>query len=270
MLSRVEALSQLFIIGTLPKDKFYASPKALSELERLHRVCVNNNPTVWEQEHDWTLRIASLNCHSLLDKIGDLRSDKMMLRADVLCLTETWLMSDDATDGTDIPGYGLHLNSKGRGKGIAMYTKMTCDEVYTHIKTDKSQMTRLSTSKVDIINLYRSQGANNSELVEDLKQTIQKDHPTIICGDFNICFLTKRDNEITKILEGLGFEQLVKEASHLLGGQIDHVYSNLHRCSRFKVDVQMYSPYYTSRDHDAFLITISSIDVEGNMKEKVF
>ena len=270
MLSRVEALSQLFIIGRLPKEKFFASPKALSELERLKRISVNNNPTAWEKQHDWSLKIASLNCHSLPDKIEDLRSDEMMLKSDVLCLTETWLMSDEATDNVYIPGYTLHPNSKGRGKGIAMYTKMTFDEVYIHIKTDRSQMTRLSTPNVDIINLYRSQGANNSELVEDLKQTIRKDHPTIICGDMNICFLTKRDNELTKLLQGLGFEQLVREASHLLGGHIDHVYSNLHRCSRLKVDIQMYSPYYTSRDHDAFFITITHIDAVASTTEKVF
>ena len=131
-------------------------------------------------------------------------------------------------------------------------------------------MTRLSTPNVDIINLYRSQGANNSELVEDLRQTIQDDHPTIICGDLNICFLAKRENEITKLLEGLGFEQLVTEASHLLGGHIDHVYSNLHHWSRLNVNIQMYSPYYTSRDHDAFFITITKIDAVASTREKVF
>ena len=187
----------------------------------------------------------------------------------MLCLTETWLMSDDATESADIPGYGLHLNSKGRGKGIAMYTKMTFDEVYTHIKTDKSQMTRLSTPYVDVINIYRSQGANNSELVEDLRQLIQEGYPTIICGDLNMCFLTNRKNEVTRLLEGLGFEQLVKEASHLLGGHIDHAYSNLHHCSRLKAHIQMHSPYYTSRDHDAFLITITYVDVDGSTRKEV-
>ena len=146
-----------------------------------------------------------------------------------------------------------------------MYTKMTFDEVYIYIKTDKFQMTKLSTPDVDIINIYRSQGANNLELAEDLRQTISRYHPTIICGDLNMCFLTKRDNEVTKLLEGLGFKQLIREASHLLGGHIDHVYSNLHLCSRFKVDIQMYSPYYTSQDHDAFFITITN----GNNREQV-
>ena len=47
------------------------------------------------------------------------------------------------------------------------------------------------------------------------------------------------------------------QASHLLGGHIDHVYSNLDQ-SKFNIDVMMHSPYYTSHDHDAFCITITS------------
>ena len=106
-------------------------------------------------------------------------------------------------------------------------------------------------------------------MVEDLRQIIQEGYPTIICGDLNMCFLTNRNNEVTRLLEGLGFEQLVKEASHLLGGHIDHVYSNLHHCSRFKPHIQMHSPYYTSHDHDAFLITITYVDVDGSTRKEV-
>ena len=94
-------------------------------------------------------------------------------------------------------------------------------------------------------------------MAEDLRQMIQEGYPTIICGDLNMCFLTNRNNEVTRLLEGLGFKQLVTEASHLQGGHIDHVYSNLQYCSRLKAHIQMHSPYYTSHDHDAFLITIT-------------
>ena len=70
---------------------------------------------------------------------------------------------------------------------------------------------------------------------------------------------------VTKMLQRLGFEQIVAEASHLLGGHIDHVYSNLDG-SKFKVDIQMHSPYYTSNDHDAFCITITSVG-EGSSQQ---
>jgi hypothetical protein len=78
MLSRVQTLSQLFIIHSLPSSKFYTSSKALAELKRLQKVSVNMKPPSWERLHDWSLTIVSLNCHSLADKVEDLRHDKIM------------------------------------------------------------------------------------------------------------------------------------------------------------------------------------------------
>ena len=257
MLSRVQALCQLFIIGSLPKEKFYASMKAIAELERLRRISINNNPSAWDKNHDWSLKISLLNCHSLADKIHDLRSDEVILKSDVICLTETWLMSNVVSESLAIPGYELHLNSSGRGKGVAIYTKMSLGGAFLDIKREKSQMSRVITENVDVINIYRSQEEDNTGMVKELEHLIRKDTNTIICGDMNLCFLTKRGNQVTKMLEGMGFEQLVREASHLLGGHIDHVYSNLEQ-SEFNIDVKMHSPYYTSHDHDAFCITITS------------
>ena len=255
MLSRVETLSQLFIIDSLPVNKFYASHKALSELERLDKVSVNKNPPFWEQSHDWSLKIVSLNCHSLSDKLEDLRQDETMLMSDIICLTETWLRSDSIPDGHELPGFDLHLNSSGIGKGIATYYKPSQGSPDIDIKKQKVQITKICNAEIDVVTIYRSQGADNSELAKDLRQIINKAKPTIICGDLNLCFIKERNNEVTRMLEGQGFSQLVGEASHLQGGHIDHVYSN-HDPDIFKVDIMMYSPYYTSRDHDAFCITI--------------
>ena len=255
MLSRVQSLSQLFIIGSLPDNKFYASPKALMELERLLSVSVNMNPPVWEQKHDWSVKIVSLNCQSLVDKIEELREDQMLLISDIICLTETWLKSDSITENIMIPGFDLHLNSVGVGKGIGTYFKSAKCSPEFNIKKQKLQITKISSSEIDVFNIYRSQGADSLELVADLREKISKDKITIVCGDLNLCFIKQRENCVTKMLEDYGFNQLVKEATHIKGGHIDHVYSN-HDPGLFQVDVMMYSPYYTSRDHDALFITI--------------
>ena len=124
------------------------------------------------------------------------------------------------------------------------------------------QMTRLRTPNVDIIAVYRSQGANSSELINDLQQIVRPTTPTIICGDFNLCFVNQRNCDVIQMLYDQGFQQLVSEASHIQGGHIDHVYSNLDP-KVFQVEVMMYSPYYTYHDHDAFCITV----VERKNKE---
>lgn len=255
MLSRVQTLSQLFIIDSLPSSKFYASSKALAELKRLQKVSVNMNPPSWELLHDWSLKVVSLNCHSLADKVEDLRHDKIMLMSDIICLTETWLKSDSITDGFELSGFDLFLNSVGVGRGISTYCKPSQGTLQVNITKQSVQISQVCAPEVDVINIYRSQGADNSEVAKDLKQIINQIKPTIICGDLNLCYVRQRNNEVTRMLEGQGFRQLVEEASHLQGGHIDHVYSNLDP-DIFKVDIMMYSPYYTSRDHDAFCITI--------------
>ena len=60
------------------------------------------------------------------------------------------------------------------------------------------------------------------------------------------------------MLEDLGFQQLVSEASHLKGGHLDHVYSN-HDPNKFENEILMYSPYYTSMDHDAICLTLRQV-----------
>ena len=69
MLSRVQSISQLFILGSVPAEKFYADPKALEELERLQNISMNRNPSCWEKENNEMLKIFSLNCQSLRNKI---------------------------------------------------------------------------------------------------------------------------------------------------------------------------------------------------------
>ena len=149
----------------------------------------------------------------------------------------------------------MHLNSVGDGKGIGTFYKP--DKVFPDgdMKQPRAQISKMSAKEVDVINIYRSQGTNNAELAENLKQLIDEKRLTIVCGDINLCFVNERGNKITTMLEHHGFKQMVMSASHLKGGHIDHVYSN-HDPNMFKVDIMMYSPYFTSKDHDAFCITI--------------
>ena len=121
-------------------------------------------------------------------------------------------------------------------------------------------MTKLKTAEIDIISLYRSQGANDREIIDDLQSAMDMNKVTIIAGDFNSCFVDQRDNSITQFLEDIGFSQHVSEATHLMGGHIDHVYSNQNR-NVYDVTVLMYSPYYTSQDHDAVFIIIKKTSV---------
>ena len=244
MLSRVQALSQLLIIDSLPDDKFYALHQALEELKRLNKVSVNRNPPSWENQLHGGLRIAALNCHSLENKLTDIAVDHIILFSDIICLSETWIESDIPQEHLEMHGYEFHLNSQGKGKGIATYHKLQKAEFQEDVKKPKFQLSKLSTQDFDIINVYRSSGGDMREMINNLKGILHDDKNTIIVGDFNLCMIKERNNAITKYLEQVGFTQYVTMASHLEGGHIDHVYSNID-AAVFDANVNLYSPYYT-------------------------
>ena len=165
-------------------------------------------------------------------------------------------MSDEVDEQLNNNGYNLHLNSMGLGKGLATYVKPEIIMSIRDIKKPKTQITLLSLSEVDIISVYRSEAMNTTELAHDIERMMDPYRFTVICGDFNLCYIENKQNEVTKMLENCGFSQLNREASHFQGGHIDHVYSN-HTTDKFQVNIKQYCPYYLAKDHNALLITIT-------------
>ena len=75
MLSRVEEFEQIFILGSLPKEKIRASPKALKELDAMNARSINQHPMIWKQQKSKFLKICSLNCMNLQNMTVSLASD---------------------------------------------------------------------------------------------------------------------------------------------------------------------------------------------------
>ena len=94
-----------------------------------------------------------------------------------------------------------------------------------------------------------------NEVEDSLLELVDEQKITIICGDFNICFEKNRNSRLIKGLEKQGFKQLNDQPTHLLGGHIDHVYSN----KNSDVEVTLYSPYYCAKDHDGLLIEVKNM-----------
>ena len=94
MLSRVNAMWQIYILNKFEESKMYPSKKALEEIARTDKICKNNTKSEWEKEQDDTIKISSLNCRSLMKHFLDICTDSNLLKSDILCLQETWLEDD--------------------------------------------------------------------------------------------------------------------------------------------------------------------------------
>lgn len=253
MLSRVPSLKQLYIIDSLPKENLYADKRALEELRRMEKNSINNNPTKWETTNEWSIKIASLNINSLLPKLCEIREDPILNYADLLCFSETWLKHNNLDTDLNINELKLHLNSKGRGKGLATYYKDQRFKHKTDVNDDTMQITIMVSEELDVIGVYRSK--TNNTLINKLIPLINPLKSTLICGDFNICSADKPNNNISRAIKNIGFTEIVQKPTHFNGGHIDHAYflnkndSNAQCC--------LYSSYYTAKDHDTLLITIT-------------
>ena len=196
------------------------------------------------------MKISSLNCRSLKKHFEDIASDASLLMSDIICLNETWLETDEITEEVQISKYDLHLNSKGKGKGIAIYYKR---EIFKHafdIKEDEMQLSKFISTNLDIIVLYRSQRGNYRNLNQNMAEMKTEGKLTLIIGDFNFCYQNSPCNTTRKYLENQNYCQLIREPTHIEGHILDQAYIN----RNVEAIAVTHSKYYT--DHKGLAILI--------------
>ena len=148
----------------------------------------------------------------------------MLLKSDIICLSETWLKTDQVRESLELENYNLKLNSVSDGKGLATYFKETIFHHETDVKLDFMQLSKFSANNLDVISVYRSKQGNEKDLVNHLNSMLTLEKPTVICGDFNICLAERNLNLISSTLQSLGFKQIVNLPTHIGGGHLDHIY----------------------------------------------
>ena len=238
ILSRVQALNQLFILVAVCAHKITASVKAMEELKRMNRVAINRNL-------DLRFAVVSCNIRSATKHFKDFITASKVKEAKVLCIQESWL-DPLAENEFEIPGWNQHNNSAGRGKGIITCFKSGF-EFERDVTQSRYQMTKITSGSIDIINVYRSSDAETTSFLQDLCGLIDSWNHTLVLGDFNICYNSQSSHLLFSTLNSLGFRQLVKSATHKDGRLIDHVFFH---CPDNNVyyEVQQQAQYYT--DHD--------------------
>ena len=217
ILSRVQALCQLFILDRVCANTIRANPKAMEELNRMKGVALN-------LKENSRPAFISCNVRSIRKNFQELSIATGVKEAEVICIQETWLdpSANDANFLID-QGYQQHNNSVGRGRGITTFFK-------PHFVVEKDvskvhyQMTKLKSDSIDVINVYRSTGVDNKAFLEDLSQLIKCEKQTLILGDLNICYNSENSNDVFTTLRNMGFKQLVKYPTHTEGRLIDHAF----------------------------------------------
>ena len=241
-LSRAQKLSQLFILDNLYVDNWKTSADALLELRDSEKEALN---TIKKDEKNF--EIISMNIRSLRKSYADVVRLFEFNPSDVICLQETWLMPGEDPTNYTIGGMIPWLNSVGFGKGLATYCSSPF-QLKQHYCLEDCQLTKITSEKLDIINVYRSSQCRVFE--DELKSLINVKKPTIVCGDTNIN-VAAGSCQLLDLMTNLGFNQLVTGSTHDKGGCIDQVFVN----SFLHATVEKTRVQFT--DHDQIRITIN-------------
>ena len=263
MLSRVQELSQLYIIGKINPKMLRPSDRALEEVKRLEKVSINNNLPPWYDHELQFVRIIFLNTRSHKKHYIDVKNSELVKMSDLILLGEGWLTETDNETSYILPNYNKpKCVVAGRGKGLVTYYNNNFKHIQDTNK-ENCQMTLLESDLVNVISVYRSKEAPLFDTLSDiikLWNLVDKHKPCIVGGDFNIC--ADQDNTLTSGLETLGFKQQIKQATHEQGNIIDHLYYRSHTLAyadsdKFvKPEISLQSVYWS--DHDAITVMIPS------------
>ena len=217
MLSRVECMDQLIIMDQLYSEKWKVCKDALETVESMEDNALNLDMFF----SVGSMNIISMNIRSL-SNLHHFIADTTVHSASIILLQETWHKPEDTTKIID--GFQSSFNSGvvTRGNGIASYYKEDDVEVESHWETTY-QITKLSTSVFDIINVYFKDKSTNSFLSE-MNYLLTNPEKTIILGDFNIDYLKQSSNQVVSWFEARNFVQIIQKPTHIKGGLIDHVW----------------------------------------------
>ena len=256
MLSRVCALSQIYILNEFEERKMYPNMRALGELKRLNNMSQNSHPTDWEKEDTEALKIYSLNCRSLKKHYLDITSDEVLLKSDIILLQETWLDNDAELEDMAIPGFALSVNSQGKGKGLATYFKRDIFEHEKDTSNENIQLSKFASKDIDVISIYRSKSCGFTTINQVIGDMTLRDKPHLLLGDFNYCFLDPSQNATSKYLRKNHFYQLIREPTHIEGNLLDQCHIQ-DKAKELRVTASLHSKYYTA--HKAMAIIVKKL-----------
>ena len=86
---------------------------------------INRKITKWDLNESQTLKISTLNIRSLKKHFIDLREDDFLQKSDIICVNETWLVSDPDENLNGFHGHFINLKSQG----TSVYCKIEANKV---------------------------------------------------------------------------------------------------------------------------------------------
>ena len=127
-LSRVTSLNGLFLTGQYKSSAIKPDPRALQEYDRMRKECVLE-PLHKDDASNDALTMTLLNTRSFHKHAIDIYNDRVLLNTDVLCLTETQILSHQNTNNISevLTNFNyLHNKCDDKFQSLLFLLQITC------------------------------------------------------------------------------------------------------------------------------------------------
>ena len=258
--SRVRNLRGLFIKSFNPKS-ITVHKDVSQEMERLRGKPSLSAPDPMILSLQSALKIVSLNVRWCLPHLLDLKSDKIIETADIVCLQETFLTPDQKL--VDPISSEMHIfrkdrSSSSKGGGVMIQVSnniLSCTQPVDNICDIEYILVRVmcGSTPINIVTVYIKPATTITQLckgVQLLLRTLDLRILTLIVGDFNVDLKQHTDHKLLSIMSNHSFRQLVDKPTTDYGSLLDHVYIN----GDLKIAVDVVDTYYS--DHDAVCLSV--------------
>ena len=208
--------------------------------------------------------LALLNVRSILAKLPDIRADKSLRSASILCFCETWFNASQPSpvlidDQIDIRCDRVTCENKG-GVLMCVPSQMNPSNVQrfatSGIEAVSATIQLPNVGSMQIAVMYRSPSASQTTLFSLLTRLLRYvtacTTPCIILGDFNYDLLCHENSAIFRLMSSFSFKQLVQYPTTPQATIIDHVYYR--HTSESTIFTQVRDTYYS--DHDTVYCSI--------------
>ena len=258
--SRVRTYDGLHLIN-YDRDQIKVCGKVKKEMERLRRdrrLPLLDDGMIWSMPKE-SVCILHLNVQGLSaksrSKYIDLKEDKELQKADIVCFTETHYCSENEVNVSSIwekNGCMYRLDRSGRKGGgvlIAVCDKYKSKRVCFESHLEAIAIELYCPDRIVLICMYLSPSVNKKAAVKCIEKLLcdvsDLDDKVIIVGDFNEDLLSDTgDKSILNCLQNCGFKQHVYKATTDYGSLLDHVYTRKVK----DVGIDVLDTYYS--DHD--------------------
>ena len=227
-LSRVSSIDGMYLVD-YDSTRIFCDEGISKEIAKMPTCDVSLANPFTNVDHNKYFIIAHHNIQSLNAHIDDLKLNKELRKAHVICISETWFTGTeyDQTIPFHIDGYDLVIQeSSGRGRGVAMYIQRSVnhDAFDMHLNTCDILVVKIAgKANLTIFTVYKPEG-NNAEFRREMNDLCtqldgsQTDH-TVILGDFNHDL-----NKQSPLPCFKDYCQVITKPTTHVGTLIDHIY----------------------------------------------